>query len=82
MAHRGSNVEAIFAYNPSLPDELRLAPGDMVEVENLYDDNWASGTVRMADGTTHLGAFPLVCVTAAVGSETCVLQGSGNRSAH
>lgn len=65
-------MEAIFAYNPALPDELKLAPGDMIEVANLYDDNWASGTLRRGDGTTQLGAFPLVCVSAQIGSDSCV----------
>lgn len=56
----GSEVTAIYAYAPNLPDELKLEPDTTVTVVKLFDDGWAVG--RLASGQE--GAFPLVCVTA------------------
>ncbi|KAI5479288.1 glycoside hydrolase family 17 protein [Pseudohyphozyma bogoriensis] len=76
----GSIVEAIYPYEASLPDELGINPGDTVEVVLIYDDNWAKGKIEEHDGTTRIGAFPLVCVTAAWGEDASTSRGSGSRS--
>ncbi|KAM0756330.1 hypothetical protein T439DRAFT_321035 [Meredithblackwellia eburnea MCA 4105] len=65
-----TDVEALYAYQPALPDELQLSPGDQIFVTKLYDDNWAQGTIHDEDGDVRTGAFPLVCVTGAIGGDT------------
>lgn len=40
---RQSEVVALWTYTPRLADEMALERGDVVKIENLYDDNWAIG---------------------------------------
>ena len=40
---RESEVVALWTYTPRLADEMALERGDVVKIENLYDDNWAIG---------------------------------------
>ncbi|KAI9101729.1 hypothetical protein DFS34DRAFT_611225 [Phlyctochytrium arcticum] len=34
---------ALHSYTPSNPDELRLSPGDLIGLEQSYEDGWARG---------------------------------------
>jgi hypothetical protein len=43
---------------PTLDDEIYLEIGDMVDVEEVFEDNWAVGTNR---DTEKYGAFPMTC---------------------
>ena len=38
-----SEVVALWSYTPRLADEMGLERGDVVRIENLYDDGWALG---------------------------------------
>jgi hypothetical protein len=38
-----SEVVALWSYTPRLQDEMALERGDVVRIENLYDDGWALG---------------------------------------
>ena len=40
---RQSDVVALWSYTPRLADEMALERGDVVRIENLYDDGWALG---------------------------------------
>ena len=40
---RQSDVVALWSYMPRLADEMALERGDVVRIENLYDDGWALG---------------------------------------
>jgi len=40
---RQSDVVALWSYMPRLADEMALERGDVVKIENLYDDGWALG---------------------------------------
>jgi hypothetical protein len=40
---RHTDVVALWTYTPRLADEMALERGDVVKIENLYDDNWAIG---------------------------------------
>jgi hypothetical protein len=40
---RQTDVVALWTYTPRLADEMALERGDVVRIENLYDDNWAIG---------------------------------------
>ncbi|KAF9375788.1 hypothetical protein CPC16_000528, partial [Podila verticillata] len=54
-----SYCQALYPYQASMADELDLNPGDIVNVQRVYDDGWAVG-VNMNSGSE--GAFPVVCV--------------------
>ncbi|KAG0207559.1 hypothetical protein BGX28_001222 [Mortierella sp. GBA30] len=54
-----SYCQALYPYQASMADELDLAPGDIVQVQRVFDDGWAVG-VNM--NTSNEGAFPVVCV--------------------
>jgi hypothetical protein len=41
--HPQSEVVALWSYTPRLQDEMALERGDVVRIENLYDDGWALG---------------------------------------
>ena len=41
--HPQSDVVALWSYTPRLQDEMALERGDVVRIENLYDDGWALG---------------------------------------
>lgn len=41
--NRNSEVVALWSYTPRLADEMALERGDVVRIENLYDDGWALG---------------------------------------
>lgn len=41
--HPQSDVVALWSYSPRLQDEMALERGDVVRIENLYDDGWALG---------------------------------------
>jgi hypothetical protein len=43
MIVRQSDVVALWTYTPRLADEMALERGDVIRIENLYDDNWAIG---------------------------------------
>jgi hypothetical protein len=43
IIQRQSDVVALWSYVPRLADEMALERGDVVRIENLYDDNWAIG---------------------------------------
>ncbi|KAI9339156.1 hypothetical protein DFJ73DRAFT_846783 [Zopfochytrium polystomum] len=60
-------MRVLHPYAPTLPDELELIVGQEVVVLRAFDDGWGLGTTP-ANGAQ--GAFPLVCVTSGVGSET------------
>ncbi|GAA96784.1 uncharacterized protein L969DRAFT_20128 [Mixia osmundae IAM 14324] len=66
----GSEVVAIYAYNPNLPDELKLEPDTVIVVRKIFDDGWAVGSIKGAAPTEgpKEGAFPLV-VCCAAGSD-------------
>ncbi|CAG8440265.1 7163_t:CDS:2 [Ambispora gerdemannii] len=52
-------VQVVHPYTPVLPDELELAPNDVIIIKRLFDDGWAVGINR---DTGKEGAFPLVCI--------------------
>ncbi|KAF9185166.1 hypothetical protein BGZ51_006601 [Haplosporangium sp. Z 767] len=54
-----SYCQALYPYQASMADELDLTPGDIVNVQRVFDDGWAVG-VNM--NTSSEGAFPVVCV--------------------
>ena len=54
-----SYCQALYPYQASMADELDLSPGDIVNVQRVFDDGWAVG-VNM--NTSNEGAFPVVCV--------------------
>ncbi|CAO3575144.1 unnamed protein product [Mortierella alpina] len=54
-----SYCQALYPYQASMADELDLTPGDIVNVQRVFDDGWAVG-VNM--NTSNEGAFPVVCV--------------------
>ncbi|KAJ1568821.1 Sorbin and SH3 domain-containing protein 2 [Nowakowskiella sp. JEL0078] len=49
----------IRAYRPTLEDEVDLEPGDVIEVEEQFEDGWGVGTNT---ATKEFGAFPLSCL--------------------
>ncbi|KAH9820966.1 hypothetical protein DFH28DRAFT_576129 [Melampsora americana] len=71
-------------FDPFLPDELVIHPGDRVRVEMVYDDGWCFGTNLDADRHRALGAsevvstgvFPQDCLQRPTDNET-VSDGSG-----
>ncbi|KAG0031082.1 hypothetical protein BGZ81_001813 [Podila clonocystis] len=58
-AAKQSYCQALYPYQASMADELDLNPGDIVNVQRVFDDGWAVG-VNMSSGNE--GAFPVVCV--------------------
>ncbi|KAF9413538.1 hypothetical protein BGZ94_000686, partial [Podila epigama] len=54
-----SYCQALYPYQASMADEMDLTPGDIVNVQRVFDDGWAVG-VNM--NTSNEGAFPVVCV--------------------
>ncbi|KAF9204764.1 hypothetical protein BGZ49_004895 [Haplosporangium sp. Z 27] len=54
-----SYCQALYPYQASMADELDLTPGDIVNVQKVFDDGWAVG-INM--NTSKEGAFPVVCV--------------------
>ncbi|KAI9359282.1 hypothetical protein DFJ73DRAFT_121192 [Zopfochytrium polystomum] len=60
-------MRVLHPYAPTLNDELELVVGQEVIVLRAFDDGWGLGTTP-SNGAQ--GAFPLVCVTSGVGSET------------
>ncbi|KAF8987701.1 hypothetical protein BGZ52_003118 [Haplosporangium bisporale] len=58
-AGKQSYCQALYPYQASMADELDLNPGDIVNVQKVFDDGWAVG-VNMNSGSE--GAFPVVCV--------------------
>ncbi|KAJ3121067.1 hypothetical protein HK098_004036 [Nowakowskiella sp. JEL0407] len=52
-------LAVIKEYRPMLEDEVELVPGDIVEVEDEFEDGWGVGT-NLA--TNEFGAFPLSCL--------------------
>lgn len=58
-AGKQSYCQALYPYQASMADELDLSPGDIVNVQRVFDDGWAVG-VNMSSGNE--GAFPVVCV--------------------
>lgn len=44
-------------YDPVMPDELPLVPGEVVSIKNVYSDGWA---LAMKMGV--LGVVPLCCL--------------------
>ncbi|KAF9404653.1 hypothetical protein BGZ94_004031 [Podila epigama] len=54
-----SYCQALYPYQASMADELDLTPGDIINVQRVFDDGWAVG-VNM--NTSNEGAFPVVCV--------------------
>ncbi|KAF9112863.1 hypothetical protein BGX27_002664 [Mortierella sp. AM989] len=54
-----SYCQALYPYQASMADELDLTPGDLVNVQKVFDDGWAVG-INM--NTSKEGAFPVVCV--------------------
>ncbi|KAJ3223385.1 hypothetical protein HK099_001211 [Clydaea vesicula] len=54
-----TRLPVVHEYHQSLPDEVELRKGDIVEVISSYDDGWAKGR----NITTGLeGTFPLACL--------------------
>lgn len=47
-------------YEPKMEDELHLRVGDIIKVEDIFDDGWAIGTSRE---TKKQGIFPLTFVS-------------------
>jgi hypothetical protein len=41
--HQQSDVAALWTYTPRMEDEMALDRGDVIRIENLYDDGWALG---------------------------------------
>ncbi|ORX98986.1 hypothetical protein K493DRAFT_299626 [Basidiobolus meristosporus CBS 931.73] len=56
----GEGYTCVFAYTPTLEDELMIQPGDMLIVIWSFDDGWAVGRNL---NTGNEGAFPMACVT-------------------
>ncbi|KAG0013246.1 hypothetical protein BGZ82_002241 [Podila clonocystis] len=54
-----SYCQALYPYQASMADELDLSPGDIVNVQKVFDDGWAVGH-SLSTGSE--GAFPVVCV--------------------
>ncbi|KAJ3287534.1 hypothetical protein HDU76_007814 [Blyttiomyces sp. JEL0837] len=51
-----------FAFTPTLPDELALNLGELVEVLEAFDDGWGRGAVNR-NGGREMGYFPIRCLT-------------------
>ncbi|KAI8813549.1 hypothetical protein BJ742DRAFT_865593 [Cladochytrium replicatum] len=49
----------VYPYEPAMPDELRLTPGEDIIVLKNFDDGWGLGALV---STRQQGAFPIVCV--------------------
>jgi cytochrome b involved in lipid metabolism len=49
-------TKVLFSYRAERDDELTLKPGDIVDIQAIFDDGWAVGKVG-----DRRGAFPLAC---------------------
>lgn len=85
----GSVVTAIYTYNANLPDELHLEPENLVTINKIFDDGWASGTITDGPGGAETtGFFPLVVVSLSQGesaydaAESSVSGYSGRASSY
>jgi len=58
---------ALYNYQPRKDDELELKAGDRIRVEHKYDDGWGAG---INESTSKFGAFPLICCSDNVSSNT------------
>lgn len=52
-------VKVIRPYTAELSDELTLVAGDIITVDEVFDDDWAVGK---NEATGEVGMFPMVCV--------------------
>ncbi|KAJ3022025.1 hypothetical protein HKX48_007180 [Thoreauomyces humboldtii] len=55
----GRRMRVVEPYTGQLADELSLQVGDIVSVEDEFDDGWASGRNEV---TGDVGAFPISCL--------------------
>ncbi|KAI8854954.1 hypothetical protein BC829DRAFT_106079 [Chytridium lagenaria] len=70
-------MKVIHSYTAALVDELELKAGQDIIVLKCFDDGWGLG---MLPETGAQGAFPLVCVLAAVPSLSSSLPPAGANS--
>jgi len=49
----------LYDFQPSLPDEMELQPGDIIRTEETFEDGWAFG-INMSTGKQ--GTFPMNCL--------------------
>ncbi|KAI8807527.1 hypothetical protein BJ742DRAFT_678873 [Cladochytrium replicatum] len=55
----GRVMKVVYEYSARIADEMRLSFGDIVDVDEIFDDGWAAGRNR---NTGESGAFPLIAV--------------------
>lgn len=66
-------VKVVRPYEAALSDELTLIEGDLIAVDEIFDDDWAVGR---NESTGEVGMFPMVCVSSAnSGSEAGMKKG-------
>lgn len=70
-------MKCIEAYNPVLDDEIRLAPGDIITIDEEFDDGWAVGR---NESTGEIGAFPVACLVTFNDYDNMLNEGSLNFS--
>ncbi|KAL7748102.1 hypothetical protein RI367_006458 [Sorochytrium milnesiophthora] len=64
--HKSGDYRTVYIpYVPELEDELELQVGDLVSIEQVFQDNWAVGENMT---TRQTGCFPLVCCNKEVAS--------------
>jgi hypothetical protein len=49
----------LYDFQPSLPDEMEVQPGDIIRTEETFEDGWAFG-INMTTGKQ--GTFPMNCL--------------------
>ncbi|KAG0148974.1 hypothetical protein CROQUDRAFT_105324 [Cronartium quercuum f. sp. fusiforme G11] len=73
-------------FDPSLPDEILVSPGDRVKIDMVYDDGWCFGTnldaeLRRAAGqctTLTKGVFPRECLQGSSPRQSLMSKDAGN----
>jgi len=68
---------AIYNYRPHRDDELELNSGDRIRMEHEYEDGWAAG---FNETTNKFGAFPLICCSTNIATNTGELPKRGKSS--
>ncbi|KAJ3158702.1 hypothetical protein HDU86_002667 [Geranomyces michiganensis] len=58
-ARRGLQMRVAEAYDAQLSDELTLVVGDIISIDEEYDDGWGLGR---NESTGEIGAFPTSCL--------------------
>ncbi|KAJ3125123.1 hypothetical protein HK101_005985, partial [Irineochytrium annulatum] len=79
VSANGTHVfRVMFAFAPTLEDEIALEGGDLVEVLEVFDDGWARGRSLRHEKT---GYFPVRCLKLAEGASMTMPGSSAPSSA-